>query len=161
MALERKVSELEKQLQRYEEEKNVAEKENINQNGKMLAPVSSGQNAQGGTRSQLEETLRKYDMAKRLCTMRNETIEKLNKENHDLHKYNEQMRASYQTEMRKAFQENVDLKAINESVKYKYEHAKEVCDKRFEKLQAIRQKYGEVEPSTDESQLSPRSSSSK
>lgn len=148
--LERMVNDLEKQLRQFEEEKNSAEKENINQNVQnSSAPASiNNSNVQSGSPSEAHhrETIRKYDMAKRLCTMRNETIEKLRTDIEDLQTYNKQMRASYQLEMQRAFQENADLKASYEHVSFKYNHARDICDMRLQKLQNLHQKYGEPDP---------------
>lgn len=153
--LERKVNELEKQLKQFEDEKKISEKENINQNVNFAVPfpvinANNGQNAntQGAStnRSPLDETLRKYDMAKRLCTMRNETIEKLTEEKADLQVYLEQMKKSYQSEMQEAYKNNAQLKAKYDSVKYKYDHAKGICNTRYNMILDLRKKYGELDP---------------
>lgn len=124
------MNELEFQVRRFEEDKKFDEKENFNQND---------------NRSK-EEILKRYDMAKRLCTMRNETIEKLNKEISGLRMSMENMEQMHKSDIEK-LNRSIEIHSKNfEIMKAKYDHAKVVCETRQQKINELRERIGEKSP---------------
>lgn len=123
--------------QRKEAERD-AEKENIDRNSKAVAAPSPITEPMVPA-SELAEISRKYELAKRLCTIRNDKILEYTQEKAMLEDYIKQLQAKM-TE---------DVTMVTEKYllyKEKYEHARSICEIRFKKLQALRVKYGEPEP---------------
>lgn len=121
-------------IRKLEEEKQIAGKENISQNSQKSNSVVENSNTVS-----YEDLARKYDMAKRLCNLRNDSIEKLQKQLADKQQMEEYIQ-QLQNKIAVDTEEFIVMKA-------KYENAKEICDLRKKKLKELRVKYGEPDPS--------------
>lgn len=84
-------------------------------------------------------------MAKRLCNLRHESIDKLTKRNTELEEYIKQLQDKMTDDLTNVTRNYLTFKA-------KYEHAKEICDMRKKKLQELREKFGEPEPTAAEAE---------
>jgi lysyl-tRNA synthetase class II len=137
--VQKQLVEAQHEIRKLEEAKKVAEKENISQNSQ--SSVGAAENTI--PLKSYEEVARKYDMAKRLCNLRNETIEKLNNDNSELEVYIKTLQDKTSEELSLITRKYMEFKE-------KYEHAKGICDLRKKKLQELRAKYGEPEPKAAE-----------
>lgn len=122
---------------------NNDEKENVNSNGRNITEGSNvdstaHKNESGSNYETLQcdysQLVKKYDMAKRLCNLRNDDLSTLNKKNSEL---NEQLS---------------EATTFGETMKVKYSRAKEICEMRMEKLNELRSQIADLEKKLEDRQ---------
>jgi hypothetical protein len=123
---------LKKQLSQKQEEK-----ENVNSNGRenfssTLSLAQNGETMDIGGSENVQQNLimqlsKKYDMAKRLCNLRNDDISKLNQQ------------VAEMTEQIAVLTKNCD------TLSSKYTRVKEICEYRLEKLNILRSEKADLQ----------------
>lgn len=108
------------------------EKENVSQN------PDAGTNATQPDAAAFEELKRKYSLAKRLCTVRMETIEEWKQKCKVFKETNDQNYQIYRNQMDEMEVELEQMHQNYKAMESKYKHAKAVCEFRLKKICELR-----------------------